>query len=426
MNITEKRENLFTLWLYSFSVVNRSVGKLLAVILFSVFLFLVVMGIMLLCFGAAGLLAQLNAMALSKTASVGALVAYLLFTLGSNVYGLFFVTVCWRVLGSQAEEQPLPLSEAFSSSIMPALYQLGGAVVLAVPMVILFALVAFLRSPVLMVLVLLGVFFIVGIRLCYSFISMAVASKGPIEGFICSWNMTKGKGYVDALLMCLMTVGTVLLMELFFVAIGYGAFRLIPTHVAPGASLAGVSAGWILAAILLLLIGIFVYFVAITFPVVVFLNRHAVASGISFERDTTFVPLPGLTLPDVRDNPAHAQQAETTVRIPKEEVQQALQPTQPAAQQSSSKDPEVQVTQSSIHSNETEMEDLTEHLNQVYTPKPEDVVQYGDEDRMPTILFDDEMAKQLQENQAQFAKRKQEDTQHDKKDGPDSIKMSKF
>ena len=422
MNITEKRENLFTLWLYSFSVVNRSVGKLVAVVLFSVFLFLVAMGILVLCFGAAGVLAQLNAMALSKTASVGALVAYLLFTLGSNVYGLFFVTVCWRVLGSQAEEQPMPLSEAFSSSIMPALYQLGGAVVLAVPMMIIFAILALLRSPALMALVMLVIFFTVGIRLCYSFISMAVANKGPLEGFICSWNMTKGKGYVDALLMCLMTIGTVLLMELFFVAIGYGAFMLIPTHFAQGFSFAGLSAGWILAAIMLMLIGIFVYFVAITFPVVVFLNRHALANGLSFERDTTFVPLPSLELPDISDNPAHAQQAETTARLPKEEVQQVLLTPQPSA----SKKPEVQITQSSIHTNETDTEDLAEHLNQVYTPKPEDVVQYGDEDRMPTILFDDEMAKQLQENQAQFAKRQKEDNQNDKNDGPDSIKMSKF
>ncbi len=425
MNITEKRENLFTLWLYSFSVVNRSVGKLVAVVVFSVFLFLVAMGILMLCFGTVGLLSQLNAMALSQTVSVGALVAYLLFTLGGNVYGLFFVTVCWRVLGAQAEEQPLPLSEAFSSSIMPALYQLGGAVVLAVPMVIVFAMVAFLRSPVLMLLVLLAIFFTVGIRLCYSFISMAVANKGPIEGFMCSWDMTKGTGYVDALLMCLMTLGTVLLMELFYVAIAYGAFILIPTHFAQGFSFAGLSAGWILAAVLLLLLGIFMYFVALTFPVIVFLNRHAVASGISFERDSTFVPLPGLTLPDVGDNPAHAQASQTTVHAPQEKKPQPLQSAQPTVSPTS-KIPEVQVTQASIHTNETETEDLSEHLNQVYTPKPEDIVQYGDEDRMPTILFDDEMAKQLQENQAQFAKRKKEDNPQDKKDGPDSIKMSKF
>ena len=137
------------------------------------------------------------------------------------------------------------------------------------------------------------------------------------------------------------------------------------------------------------------------------------------------MPLPNLELPDISDNPAHAQQAETTVRLPKEEVQQALQTPQPAVQPVSKK-PEVQVTQSSIQTDDTETETLSEHLNQVYTPKPEDIVQYGDEDRMPTILFDDEMAKQLQENQAQFAKRKKEDNADGKKDGPDSIKMSKF
>lgn len=415
MHITDKKENLFKLWLYSFAVVNRSVGKLVAVILFSVCLVFALTLVLALSVGTAGVAAKMNMMMLSKTAGIGFLLVYLLIVIGSNLYGLFFTTVCWRILGAQAEESPLPVTEAFSSSLMPTLYQFVAALALAIPALLLGVLTALLRNTALSAVILIGIFLTVGVRLCYSFIAIAVANKGPFEGFACSWNLTRGKGYGDALLMCLMTVGTVVLVELFYAAIAYGAFMIIPLHFANGFDLAHLSAGWILAALILLLIGVFVYFVALTFPLVTFLNRYAMLTGSMMEKDTTFVPLPGLALPEISENPAHAQVAQSTIRVPNPIVQ----PKQPK--------PEVQVLQASINTSEEETADLSEHLNQVYTPKPEDIVQYGDEDRMPTILFDEEMAKQLEETQKKFAKQqKTDENPDDKKDGPDSVKMSKF
>ena len=423
MNMNEKKENLIKLWLYSFAVVNRSVGKLMAVILFSLVLVFLVTVVLALSMGTAGVLAQAHMMALSKTVGIGALVVYFLVMLGSNLYGLFFTTVCWRILGAQAEENPLPLMEAFSSSVKPAIYQFAAALLLAIPFLIVGVLAALLRNTALTLIVMIALFLTVGIRLCYSFISIAIADKGPLEGFTCSWNLTAGKeGYVDALLMCLMTVGTVVLIELFYAAIGYTAFMMIPTHFANGFSLAHLSAGWILAALVLLLLGVFVYFVALTFPVVVFLNRYALGNGISFEKDTTFVPLPGLTLPEIAENPAHAQEEQSTMRMPKPTLQ-AMKP-QPIKKQEK---PEVQVLQASINTTDAEAENLSEHLDKVYTPKPEDIVQYGDEDRMPTILFDEDMAKQLQANQDQLTQRQKTDQKpEDKDEGNETIKMSKF
>ena len=62
---------------------------------------------------------------------------------------------------------------------------------------------------------------------------------------------------------------------------------------------------------------------------------------------------------------------------------------------------DFQVTHSSVRTEEEDVNKITQHLDKVYTPKPKDLVQYGDEDRMPTILFDDDMAKQLQEHNVQ-------------------------
>lgn len=70
----------------------------------------------------------------------------------------------------------------------------------------------------------------------------------------------------------------------------------------------------------------------------------------------------------------------------------------------------VQVTHAAFQS--AEPETINQHLDKVYQPpKSEDIVQYADEDRMPTILFDDEMAKQIEANQQMWSKQ----TKHEKR-----------
>ena len=230
-----------------------------------------------------------------------------------------------------------------------------------------------------------------------------------------------------------MVVGSVMLMYLFFAAIGYGLFVMIPLHFAGSFSLTHPSLIWILVALLLGVLAIFWYFVILAFPVLVFMNRNAMLfDARTMKKDTTFVPLPALALPNIHPNPEHLQQTDSTVRAP------ALpEGTLPPAQTSAAPTPQPQpqptnslegleVSKSSINTSEEESNNLSEHLNKVYTPKPEDIVQYGDEDRMPTILFDDEMAKQLQENQAQYTPKSKDENTDKKDNGPDTIKMSKF
>ena len=420
MNILEKKQSLFSLWLYSFSVVNKAIGKLMGVVLVSVLLMGLVFLVLTLTAGTAGFLARLQLMFLSKAAGIGVVLISLLASLASNLYGLFFITVCWRIMAAQAEEGALPLSEALTSSIRPTFYQFITGLLLAIPLLFLLTLVGLLHNKALLFIVMLGLFITIGVRLCYSFISIAIAQKGPIDGIVFSWKLTQGEGFKDALGMCLIAVGTAFLINLFFMAIIYSGFIIIPLYFAESFQLAHLSAWWGLGAFVLLIIGLFFYFIVLAFPVIVFTNRHA----MFLQDDLSQQKAAGIDLPEL---------AVSTQSTPHPAPDQPVQPAQSAPETDSSDVSEltdleeVQVSQASINTSEEETTTLSKHLNQVYTPKPDEILEYVDEDRMPTLLFDEEMARQLQENQSLLAaqKKAKENTENkDEESGP--IKMSKF
>ncbi len=85
--------------------------------------------------------------------------------------------------------------------------------------------------------------------------------------------------------------------------------------------------------------------------------------------------------------------------------------------------PEVGVKQASIRTQNAE--DLAHHLDKVYDAK-EHLAQAleQEEDRMPTILFDEEMAKQLEQAQQEMQKQKEQSAKNKEDNGPQSIKMS--
>ncbi|MGN1057802.1 MAG: hypothetical protein ACI4Q7_00410, partial [Candidatus Avelusimicrobium sp.] len=85
----------------------------------------------------------------------------------------------------------------------------------------------------------------------------------------------------------------------------------------------------------------------------------------------------------------------------------------------------VDITQSSVSA--TPDDGVTEqHLQQVYQPQPEEPVQYiEEEDRMPTILFDDDMARQIEEERARWQQKYEQDKTKKGEDDAPSVKMSK-
>ncbi len=84
----------------------------------------------------------------------------------------------------------------------------------------------------------------------------------------------------------------------------------------------------------------------------------------------------------------------------------------------------LEISQSSISTGEQDNNEISQHLNKVYTPSNDNIVQYGDEDRMPTILFDDEMAKELEKTTRQNNANPSTDGT-DNPPEPGSIKISK-
>ncbi len=441
MEITAKKINLLRLWVESFAIVNRCTGKLVMAILCSVLLLALVVGVILLGFGSSALLAHFQMAVLAKSVGFITLLIYFICALIGNCYSLFFMTVCWQIVAAEAQGQKRPLSEFFSGSILPTLYQVVAALLLMIPYILVVIVLAFLtRVPSLMTLVMIAVG-LLAVRICYSFIAIAVANKGPIEGLQLSWQMTTGMDYVDALLMCVTAMASVLLVEGVLFGIGYVLYINIPLHFAQGFSLAHLSFVWYLAGFVLAVILMFVFFALMTFPVLVFLNRHAqlYSSPQVAEDENIFIPLHELELSqgNADGNEPIQEVAPATTEVPQDikpleaEPQPFPQTTQPSAPPPPPAPAvmqgldDLQVTHASVHTGEEDVNEITQHLDKVYTPKEEHLVQTGDEDRMPTILFDDEMAKELLKQTDTPSKdtKAANDSNPPQDDGP--IKMSK-
>ena len=407
MDITIKKYNLLRLWLESFAVINKCTGKLVKTILCLILLIALVVAVLALGIGTSALLGKLQMTLLAQTVSFGTAILYILTMLISNLLGLFFITVVWQIVSTHILHYTQPLSETFSSSVWPTIYQFIATILLAIPSMIVFAVLA-LGARATPVLVVFGgiLAFLVGVRLCYSFIAIAIDNRGPIEGIVQSWKMTSGKNYIDALLMCLMLVGSMALLEAFFLLVAYVLYTFIPLYFAENFSLAHPSLMWWLLGLVLLVLAVFYYFAILAFPVLVFLNRTSQERLAEQEQtnDTIFIPLPEL------ETPAQPQTAkETDVdSLSAGQTNDQSVPTDPVVSQEASLPSsgdelqlhsmeDLKVTKTSVNTSDEDTNEITQQLHKVYTPRPDDIVQYGSEDRMPTILFDDKLAQQLQQ-----------------------------
>jgi hypothetical protein len=133
--------------------------------------------------------------------------------------------------------------------------------------------------------------------------------------------------------------------------------------------------------------------------------------------DEIFIPLPEL------DSPAPAN-AQPTLQ-PEASTQQAAVVQHADPNQSQKMETldmsSLGIKNTSVNMTETDTHAIDQHLNQVYTQKPEEVIQQAEEDRMPTIVFDDDLAKQLEKDVHQA----QETPKPDTNPGDDSVHLSK-
>lgn len=337
-------------------------------------------------------------------------------------FSAYFGVVILRVFGAKAEQTDESVSNSLSASVFPAFYQLIFNLLYGALWVLFLIVGGFLFKEKLAMLPLLAtapsaassvlpsllplllimlIPLYIGVRLVYAPAAIALRSQGPIETVLYSFQLTSGRKFFTAL-------GAVLIMMLlpaaYIAGVLYSGYTMIPLYFADSFNLASLSPVWWCVFAGLGLVYLLIILALPAFLTLVFLNQD-----YGHNRDS-FTPQAELKLTN-RETQVFG--ADNNILPPG--VGNLVTPEDVQG---------VAVTKSSVSAN---ADGVTEqHLQQVYKPKPEDLVQYSDEeDRMPTILFDDDMARQIEQERTLWEnKQKQDKTQKGEDDAP-SVKMSK-
>lgn len=395
-----KRAGFFTLLFESFKLVNNSLSSLVAYFILSVLLY----------------------------AAVGAACFFLLprplwglAQLGINLLGIFLTVWLVKILGARAEQTGENVFELGIRSILPAIYFFIILFLFAIVMGLFSFIVGVvggfsMRSLSMLAsntFALAAMLVMVLILMLFVYVLPAIAIRGE--------NPLTAIGYAVSLawrhpFQTFATALTAFAMPMVvLLALVWSAYLGIPLYFADSFNLADLSPVWYAVGIGAVLIYIMSWITGITFLVVTFLNldytenRGAVtqstAEQIRLEQDLVKAmnqpapPMPGVAAPNVQVNTP-----EKKVEVPQTNVN-------------------VKVASVSLSTN---TEGLQDHLDAVYSPENAKVQEYmhQEEDRMPTILFDDEMAKQLEETRIQWENMKNKDNRPEDNNGG-SIKISK-
>ena len=383
MNFYEP-QSLFTLWLSSFKIANRTLARLilLAIVLFVPLGALVALDIFL---GIKGSSKQLLLLTVGIT-----LFYYLFLLLASQL-------IAYRLVDADVSKSHESMSEHILNSLLPAVYFFVYALLVGIISVGVAFVANFTRSPIFVWLVNTVFFLTVTLRIKFAPMAIATREMGPIEAFVYSWRLTSGINYLKVLGMFIMNYVLPLVTICVVGAIAYGAYIGIPLYFADSFDITKISLIWfLLVGIVACLLSWFIGWCMFIFPFLVFFNLDACHTEEKWGDETEIIQ-------DGRDVNVYATQ-----NTPMEEPEME----------------DLTIEQSAVKT-EIHSDNLQEHLDQVYKPHKADIIQYAEEDRMPTILFDDEMAKQLEENRKMLMpnKNKSDDTSTD--EGPSSIKISK-
>lgn len=375
MDLREK-QNLFQLLLESFRLVNRSMGAIVA------YLFAAVLGGLLqIAFAWLGL-------------------PRFFISIFNGFYSLYLGVALWRLLAAKAEKSGESISNSFSAAIFPSVYMLVFSIIVGIVLAGLGIVAAFSRSLWVMGALAVIVFFFGVARLIFAPLAIAVREQGPVAAIVYSWELT-GKNYPAVIGMLLISS---ILPPLVMGGITYALYVNIPLHFADSFNLAALTLPWYVLGALLGLFFMFLWFSMTAFIVLVFLNRD-----YGDNRDS-FVPLPEAQL---------ASQTTQIFGVDNNVLPANLgMPVRPEDVQG------LSVVKASVKTS-TDSDSVQEHLDQVYQQKKEDLVQYEEEDRMPTILFDDDMARQIEENRQMWTAKKEEEEKQDEDNDGQTIKMSK-
>lgn len=318
------------------------------------------------------------------------------------VISAFLVVLLFRVLAAKADNFGESFSNSISASVFPTIYIIIFNIlfsIFGIVMALLSGMVATtlkLPGQVAILLIILFIF----IRVVFAFPAIAVKEQGPIKAILYSWELTRGKNLIR-------TIALFLLMEIIAAACVGAIVRtlyvVIPLYYADSFNITALTPEWYAVGIgcLLLFIGISFWMTATM--LLFFLNCDygenrgsytPTAQAELFDQQTQVFGADNNVLPANLGKPVHPEDL-----------------------------PSVSVVKSSVKTGQ-DAPNIQEHLDQVYQPQPNDVVEYADEDRMPTILFDDDTARQIEANR-QLWEKKQEEPKKDEGEDTQTIKMSK-
>ena len=391
MELTRRR-SLFELLVEGFRIAFRSIGQLLGV--------LVISGLGAGIYFAGAFFFQMTAVPLGSLAllAIGGIVLFLF-----QLFFQSFITVLTiRIFGSKAEKLDNGFGESFSNSFLPSIYHLLFMILLYICVAALaFAAALLLRqfgmvAPSPSMLTGLGIvgaiiFVYILIRLLL-FVPFAIAlrGQGPIEACSYAWDLSRGN---FGKLFCALVLGLLPLVI-------YGVLVAVLVAVVVPLTMSGMNTHSFVFMIFPFILGVIAW-------------GLGAASGAYFTLLFIDMDKPEV----VGSNTISEEQLLSTQTLNGADLVQIQQAEKPKI--------EVEVFQSTLHSSEME-EDLTEeHLDQVYQPKPEENIKVmEEEDRMPTILFDDEMAKQIELERTKWEQMPQNKS-HKDDDSDSTIKMSK-
>jgi len=378
--------NIFSLFIESFKLINRSCGALIVFLLSAV---------------------------ISLVAIYAALwwlhASIYIVVIVSIVYPIFLNVACIRLIGSKAESDGTSLSDLFAASALPTVFMIILHLIYALVALIgmlLFQRVIFsvVHPSFPMFISLLVVGFILGIflfiKLGFAPLAIALRGQGPLRAIMYSWQVTRGYFFHILAAIFLITVFSLL----FLTVTRYGLYKLLPFPLHSHFDIIQLSWSWRLGLILLGIVTAGVHLSLFAYWILIFLNLDYNERNADEFRATV---------------PATGDEAEDTLLSPTGEGLDVVRGEKIEQQIP------VQVLKASVVP-QTNDESLAQHLTEVYQPQQEEVANPTEEDRLPTILFDDEFAKQMEQRRAQWEQEKKKaNGKKPEDDDHTPIKMSK-
>lgn len=394
MDFKKKPFNLFTLWVESFKLANNTFGALvLLVFLLVVFIAFALTTIVIVS-------TKLVLPGAMTTPFLAGISTFTLIMIASYIAYFIFPCTLINMVSARANKVGTALPECFWKALIPSFYLLLASLVIGIPTAIIQWLI---RSAGFsnMGLILMAVL-VFGIYVPSAFTAPAIALRGenPVSAIRYSMDLVFRRYFRTAILLV-----SVWLAPFVGLALAVGGLVVgIPLFFASSFDITNLTLGWYIVFLAAALVYIFSLYFAFTANTLLFLNLDH-----GFNRDG-FEISDAVKLAGKSSSTALPITAGMPVARPKDDI---LNPNEQVGM----------LTTVSPEKNEMNVDD---HLNQVYSPDNVKVQQYmhQEEDRMPTILFDDEMAKEMAKNQEMFASKKnQTDTPED--NGPENIKLSK-